>query len=66
MPFVNLHHFLLHVLSYLGVTLLFGYFYLLYMLYSNLSRVYCCWLCLVYNCCWLTVCIIVVVLYVLL
>jgi len=46
--------------------LLLGYFYILYMLYSNLSRVYCCQLiCLVCNCCWLVMCIVVVVLCVL-
>jgi len=49
-------------------TLLVGCFYLLYMLYSNLSRVFFLLIlsCLVCNCCWLTVCIVVVVLCVLL
>ena len=46
---------------------LLGCFYLLYMLYSNLSRVFCCVLSsVVCNCCWFTVCIVVAVLCVLL
>ena len=50
------------VLSYLGV------FYLLYMFYSNLSPgvLLLVLSCVVYNCCWLAVCIAVVVLCVLL
>ena len=46
---LSLQYFL-YIFSYLGVysltwvfTLLLRCFYLLYMLYSNLSRVYCCW-----------------------
>jgi len=49
-------------------TVLFGCIYLLYMLYSNLSRVFFLLVlsCLLCKCCWLTVCIVVVVLCVLL